>query len=225
MLILIVEDERNITKTLKMGFEDEGFLVDVAYDGQEGYEKAAVNDYDAIVLDLMLPKMPGLEVCKKLRAEKNYTPIIMLTARDTTEDKITGLDMGADDYLAKPFSFGELLARVNSIIRRSSEKGPVLKVDNIELDPKGRVVTRKGKQIDLTAKEYNLLEYMMNHSNQILTRDQIINHVWDYNYESFNNPVDVYILRLRKKLERKFPQEKKVLHSVRGLGYKLGTKK
>jgi DNA-binding response OmpR family regulator len=223
MNILIVEDEKNIANSLRLGFLDEGFTVDVCNDGDSAYDKASESDFDVIVLDVMLPGMNGIEVCKRLRADKNHTPIIMLTAKDSLEDKVLGLETGADDYVVKPFSFEELLARVRSLIRRSTTGETNIKVDTLELNPTTRIVCRSGKEIELTAKEYNLLEYLMSHANQILTRDQIINHVWDYNYESFNNPVDVFVLRLRKKIETAFPGEKKIIHTIRGLGYKIGA--
>jgi DNA-binding response OmpR family regulator len=223
MRILIIEDERNIANNLKTGFVDEKFAVDVAYDGTEGYDLASVEEYDAVILDLMLPGMNGLDICKKLRAEKNHTPILMLTAKDSVEDRVSGLEIGADDYLIKPFSFEELLARVKSLIRRSTNIDPILKVDSLELNPISHIVTRCGTEINLTGKEYVILEYLMHHTNEILTRDQIINHVWDYSYESFGNIVDVFMVRLRNKIEKPFPKEKKLISTVRNIGYRFGA--
>jgi len=224
MRLLIVEDEKNIANNLKVGFMDEGFNVSVAYDGNDGYQLASDETFDVIILDIMLPGMDGIKICQNLRAEKNYTPIIMLTARDSIENRVLGLETGADDYLVKPFSFSELLARVRSLIRRATSKEPVITVDNLQVDPNKHTVKRAGRDIELTAKEYYLLEYLVSHPNQVLTRDQIIDHVWDYNYDGFSNPVDVFMLRLRKKLEDNFPKEKKLIHTIRGLGYKFGVK-
>jgi DNA-binding response OmpR family regulator len=223
MRILIVEDEVNIANNLRMGFLDENYVVDVVHDGNEAYDLASVEEFDVIILDLMLPGMDGVTLCKSLRQEKVYTPIIMLTAKDAVEDKVKGLEAGADDYLVKPFSFEELLARVKSLIRRTNIKEQILKVDTLELNPSSHIVKRSGREINLTGKEYILLEYFMNHPNQILTRDQIINHVWDYSYDSFSNIVDVFIKRLREKIETPFPKERKLFTTVRGLGYRFGV--
>lgn len=222
MKVLIVEDEINIANSLKKGFIDEGFQTDVSYDGESGYDNAAVNEYDCIILDLMLPKMNGEDICKNLRKEGNLTPIIILTAKGSVQERVLGLEIGADDYIVKPFSFVELLARVRAIIRRSNDKTPILKVDTLELNPNTHIVARSGKEIFLTGKEYVLLEYLMNHSDQILTRDQIIEHVWDYSYDNIGNIVDVFINRLRNKLETPFRKEKKLIHTARNVGYRFG---
>lgn len=222
MKILVVEDQKNIADSLKKGFLDENFQVDVAYDGEVGYENAAVNEYDCIILDLMLPKLPGETICKNLRKENNLTPIIILTARSSVSEKVLGLEIGADDYMVKPFSFVELLARVRALIRRSNDKSPLLTVGTLELNPNTHIVKRAGKEIFLTGKEYALLEYLMNHSDQVLTRDQIIEHVWDYSYDNIGNIVDVFINRLRSKLEIPFKKEQKLLHTVRNIGYRFG---
>lgn len=224
MNILIIEDNKSIANNLKKGFMNEGFAATVAYEGNSGYTLAADSEFDVIILDIGLPGKDGLSICKSLREEKNFTPIIMLTAKDSMEDKILGLETGADDYIIKPFSFGELLARVKSVIRRSTTVTPVLTVDNLNLDSNKHTVSRKGKDINLTAKEYHLLEYLMSHPDQVLTRDQIITHVWDYNYDSFSNPVDVFMKRLRKKIEDDFANQKKLIHTIRGLGYKFSDK-
>jgi DNA-binding response OmpR family regulator len=223
MKLLIVEDEKNIANSLKKGFADEGFQVDIAYDGELGYDNAAVNEYDCIILDLMLPKMNGEDICKSLRQEGNLTPILILTARGSVHERVLGLEIGADDYLVKPFSFVELLARVKALIRRSNEKSPILKVDSLELNPSTHIVKRSGKEIFLTGKEYALLEYLMNHTDHVLTRDQIIEHVWDYSYDNIGNIVDVFINRLRTKLEAQFKKEKKLIHTVRNIGYRFGV--
>jgi DNA-binding response OmpR family regulator len=225
MKILIVEDEKNIANSLKKGFVDEEFQVDVAYDGETGYDNAAVNEYDAIILDLMLPKMNGEDICRNLRKEGILTPIIILTAKGSVQERVLGLEIGADDYLVKPFSFIELLARIKALIRRSNEKSPILKVDTLELNPNTHIVKRSGKEIFLTGKEYVLLEYLMNHSDQILTRDQIIEHVWDYSYDNIGNIVDVFINRLRNKIEAPYKKEKKIIHTVRNIGYRFGIVK
>lgn len=222
MKILIVEDEKNIANSLKRGFIDESFQADVAHDGETGYDLAAVNEYDCIILDLMLPKVSGEDICKNLRKEGNLTPIIILTARGSVQERVLGLEIGADDYMVKPFSFVELLARVKALIRRSNEKSPIIKVDTVELNPNTHIVKRSEKEIFLTGKEYVLLEYLMNHSDQILTRDQIIEHVWDYSYDNIGNIVDVFINRLRNKLETPFKKEKKLIHTARNVGYRFG---
>ncbi len=223
MRILVVEDEKTLAESLKTGLTDEKFAVDVINDGKEGYELAATEEYDTIILDIMLPGMDGVTICGKLRAEDIHTPIIMLTAKDALDDKLTGFMYGADDYLVKPFSFEELLARIRALIRRSTVKESVLKIDNLLLNPSAHIVTRKGKEISLTGKEYALLEYFMHHPNQILTREQILNHVWDYSYDSMSNIIEVLIRRLRNKIDRDFPEDKKLFTTVRGLGYRLGT--
>lgn len=221
MRILVVEDEKALAHTIKTGLEDERFAVDVLYNGKEAYEQATIEEYDAIILDRMLPDMDGVTVCKKLREEKVFTPIIMLTARSSTEDKIEGLNGGADDYMPKPFNFGELLARVHSLIRRATTKEPTLRLDTLTVDPLKHTVTRSGRDILLTAKEYALLEFFMRHPNQIVTREQIVGHVWDYSYDSMSNTIEVLIKRLREKIDKTFPEDKQLLVTVRGMGYKL----
>lgn len=223
MRLLLVEDEKILAENIRTGLRDEKFAVDVLANGKEAYEQAATEEYDLIILDIMLPGMDGISVCKNLRDDNIYTPILMLTAKDAIEDKIHGLNSGADDYLVKPFSFEELLARTRALIRRSTVKEPILKVDNLELNPSTHVVTRKGKEITLTGKEYSLLEYFMHHPNQILTREQILNHVWDYSYDSLSNIIEVLIRRLRNKIDKAFPKEKQLFSTIRGLGYRLGV--
>lgn len=221
MRILVVEDEVSLAQSIKTGLEDEKFAVDIINNGAEAYEQASTEEYDAILLDRMLPEMDGIEICKKLRTEKNFTPILMLTARDTVDDKVEGLNSGADDYLAKPFSFDELLARIQSLIRRSTTNETILKLDSLTVDPITHIVKRKNKEITLTAKEYALLEFFMRHPNQVVTREQIINHVWDYSYDSMSNTIEVLIKRLRDKVDIAFPKENKLFATVRGMGYKL----
>lgn len=221
MRILIIEDDVNIAENIKTGLIDENFAVDISNDGQEGYEMASGNSYDGIILDLMLPNMDGQEICTKLRSKKVQTPILMLTAKDTLDDIVAGLDLGADDYMVKPFSFEELLARIRSLIRRSKGNDPVLKVGSLELNPSSHLVQRAGEEIRLTGKEYALLEYLMRHANQILSKEQILNHVWDYSYDSLSNIIEVLIRRLRNKIDRSFPKEKPLFQTIRGIGYRI----
>lgn len=223
MRILVIEDNKILAESIKSGLTEENYAVDAVNDGRLGYEQAAVEDYDAVVLDIMLPGMDGTEICRNLRREKNNVPILMLTARDTIEDKISGLNLGADDYLVKPFSFEELVARLRALIRRSNKSGTILTVDNLELDPAAHTVKRSGKEVKLTGKEYTLLEYFMINSGRILTREQIVTHVWDYAYDAESNTIDVLVARLRTKIDRAHPQEKPLFSTVRGLGYKLGV--
>ena len=218
MRILLVEDDKNIAGFIKKGLTEENYAVDVFYDGEDGAYWAKENDYDLIILDIMLPKKDGIEVCKEIRRKNIITPIIMLTAKDTIEDKIKGLDEGADDYLTKPFSFEELLARVRALLRRTQKyKTKTLKVADLELDPAMRKVTRAGKEITLTGKEYALLEYMMRNKERVLTEVMIIEHIWDINYDPMTNVVNVYIHHLRQKIDKGF--EKKLIHTIRGSGY------
>ena len=222
MRILVVEDETLLAQSLKTGLEDEHFAVDVFSNGQEAYEQAATEEYDVILLDIMLPGMDGITICQKLRDEKNYTPIIMLTAKDTIEDKVTGLDIGADDYLVKPFSFEELLARIRSVVRRTTTNELILTVDSLTLNPATHIVKRGTAEIELTGKEYALLEYFMHHPGHVLTREQILSHVWDYSQDLMSNIIEVLMKRLREKIDKAFPKEKPLFTTVRGLGYKLG---
>lgn len=222
MRILVVEDETLLGESLKTGLEDENFAVDLLQDGQAAYEQAVTEEYDVILLDIMLPGIDGITICKKLREEKNYTPIIMLTAKDTVDDKVIGLNSGADDYLIKPFSFEELLARIRSVVRRTTTKDPVLSVDTLTLNPITHIVTRSGREIELTGKEYALLEYFMHHPGHVLTREQILSHVWDYSTDLMSNIIEVLMKRLREKIDKNFPEQKTLFTTVRGLGYKLG---
>ena len=218
MRLLIVEDEKKVAGFIKKGLEEETYAVDVAYDGEEGFHLAELNQYDMIILDLMLPKMDGLEVLTRLRDKKVNIPILLLTAKDAVEDKVTGLNKGADDYLTKPFAFSELLARVRSLLRRGqAETQTELKVSDLSLDLVSHKVNRNGEEIELTGKEYSLLEYFMRNEGKVLTRTMIAEHVWDYNFDTFTNVIDVYVNHLRKKIDKKYPV--KLLHTLRGIGY------
>jgi len=218
MRLLIVEDEKKVAGFIKKGLEEETYAVDVAYDGEEGFHLAELNQYDMIILDLMLPKMDGLEVLTRLRDKKVNTPILLLTAKDAVEDKVMGLNKGADDYLTKPFAFSELLARVRSLLRRGqAETKTELKVSDLSLDLVSHKVIRNGEEIELTGKEYSLLEYFMRNEGKVLTRTMIAEHVWDYNFDTFTNVIDVYVNHLRKKIDKKYPV--KLLHTLRGIGY------
>lgn len=220
MRILIVEDEHKIANSIKQGLEQEKYTVDVAYNGTSGYDLAHSENYDLIILDSMLPFINGIEIIKKLRFEQIHTPILMLTARGQIEDKIEGLDTGADDYVTKPFAFTELLARIRALIRRPKKTiGLVLKVDDLTVNTNTYMVRRNNKIIKLSSKEYALLEYLIRHKNQIIKKEQIINHVWNYDSNILPNSVEVYIKHLRDKIDKNFP--KKLIQTVRGFGYKI----
>ncbi|GAB4293545.1 MAG: response regulator transcription factor [Desulfuromonadia bacterium] len=219
MKILVVEDEKKVSSFVKRGLEEEKFEVDTAFDGEEGLAMALKNPYDLIILDWMLPKRDGIAVLHELRKEKT-TPVLMLTAKDSVDDIVSGLESGSDDYLTKPFAFAELLARVKALVRRSEyDRGAELKFADLRIDPVTHKVWRGENEIDLTAKEYALLEYFMRNPNQVLTRTMIADHVWDYTFDSFTNIIDVYVNYLRKKIDRDYP--KKLIHTVRGVGYIL----
>lgn len=223
MRILVVEDEHRIANTLKKGLEQERYAVDVAYDGTDGFDLVSTEDYDLIILDLMLPGMDGLVFCQELRKKNIHTPILILTAKGQIQDKVDGLDRGADDYLTKPFSFEELLARVRALSRRPKNSiETVLVVNDLELDPKQYLVKRSHKPIQLSSKEFSLLEYLMRNPHKILTKEQIISHVWDYDYDILPNTVEVYIRNLRQKIDLPFKNKKPLIHTVRGFGYKTG---
>jgi len=220
MRILVVEDERRIAAFIKRGLEEESYAVDVAYDGEEALDWTAVVDYDLILLDVLLPKMDGVQVCRELRAKGSQVPVLMLTARDAIEDRISGLDSGADDYLVKPFAFQELLARIRALWRRSGQaKTTRLHVGGLVLDTITHRADREGKVIELTAREYGLLEFLMRHPGQALSRTRIAEHVWNYDFYTTSNVVDVYIRNLRRKVDRGF--EEKLIKTVRGVGYKI----
>jgi DNA-binding response OmpR family regulator len=220
MRILLVEDNRRLSSSLKMSLADDGYAVDAAYDGVEGQELAEMTPYDLIILDIMLPLRDGLEVCRELRQQKVNVPILMLTARDAVEDRVKGLDSGADDYLVKPFAIDELHARLRALLRReSTDKSGVLKIADLSLDPAVHQVVRCGEILDLTAKEFALLEYLMRNPNRLITREMAEDHVWSYDYDGASNVVDVYIRRLRRKIDE--PYELKLIETVRGVGYRI----
>lgn len=223
MRILVVEDEHRIANSIKKGFEQESYAVDVAYDGEAGYDLASTEDYDLIVLDLMLPKMDGIEMTKQLRKENIHTPILILTAKGQIEDRVKGLDTGADDYLVKPFSFEELLARVRALSRRPKNSlGTVLEVKGLTLNPKTYEVKRDDKNIKLSSKEFSLVEFLMRNAGKIMSKDQIISHVWDYDADVLPNTVEVYIKSLRNKIDAPFKNKEPLITTVRGFGYKIG---
>lgn len=222
MHILIIEDEQRLARLLRRVLTEERHTVDIVHNGEEGFTLAQSNSYDLVVLDLMLPGMDGLEICRQLRKDKIAIPLLMLTARRSVEDRVTGLNVGADDYLTKPFAMAELLARVNALLRRR-ERSPngsnLLQVADLTLDLTRHEVQRAGKVIELTAKEFALLEYMMRHPGQVLTRTQITDQVWRYDLEALSNVVDIYIHYLRDKIDRGFARS--LVKTVRGVGYKL----
>jgi len=223
MRILVVEDEHKIASSIKKGLEQESFAVDVAHDGLEGYDLAAGEEYDAIVLDLLLPEMDGITVCKKLREENIHTPILILTARGELNDKVDGLNAGADDYLVKPFAFEELLARLKALTRRPKNSlGSTLSYQDLSLDTQSYEVRRNNKIIRLSRKEFSLLEYLLRHVEKVLTKEQIIAHVWDYNADILPNTVEVYIGYLRNKIDKPFKNKPRLIHTIRGFGYKIG---
>ena len=220
MRVLLVEDEEKVASFIQNGLREEGYAVDVAYNGQDGLDMAESNDYDLIVLDLMLPGRSGLDVLERLREEHIFTPVLVLTAKDSIQDKVRGLDSGCDDYLTKPFSFDELLARIRALFRRCQDQPTAkLSVDDLVLNPVSRKVTRDGKRIDLTAKEYALLDYLMRNAGRVLSRAQIAEHVWDLDFDTFTNIIDVHINHLRRKVDDGF--DKKLIRTVRGMGYSI----
>lgn len=218
MKILVVEDEKKVSKFIQQGLEEERYAVTVASDGQQGETLASNEKFDLIILDILLPKKDGISVLKALRAKRINTPVLLLTAKSSIENKVEGLDSGADDYLTKPFSISELLARMRSLLRRgTSEKNTLLNVGDLQLDLVLHKAIRGEKSIELTAREYALLEYFMRNVNHVLTRSIISEHIWNYNFDSGTNVVDVYINHLRNKIDDGF--EKKLIHTVRGVGY------
>jgi heavy metal response regulator len=225
--ILVVEDEVKLAKLIKRVLEEERYQVDITHDGERGLEMALVGSYDLLILDLMLPKVTGLEICRKVRQEQSRVPVLMLTARDAINDRVAGLDAGADDYLVKPFAFEELLARVRAQLRRQIQPENLanqsLKYEDLELDLIRHEVTRGGKRIELTAKEFALLEYLMRNAGQVLTRDQIISKVWEYDFDANSNVVDIYIHYLRAKIDDE-KASRKLIKTVRGVGYSLRVK-
>jgi DNA-binding response OmpR family regulator len=222
MRILVVEDDSRMVDVIAQGLRENSYAVDIAHDGDAGLYQTSINDYDVIILDVLLPKRDGFEVCRELRARANTTPILMLTARAAIDDRITGLDAGADDYLTKPFSFRELLARIHALLRRDAQLRPdVLEIGDLVLDSVSHRVSRANREVQLTAKEYALLEYLARRAGQLVSRAEIAAHVWDDTFDPFSNTIEVYMNRLRKKIDG--DQSVKLLHTRRGEGYILDT--
>jgi two-component system OmpR family response regulator len=218
--LLVVEDDPKVAAAVARGLRSEGYAVDVAADGDGALLEATVIDYDAIVLDVMLPRRDGFEVCRQLRARGNHAPVLVLTARGSIEDRIAGLDAGADDYLPKPFHFGELLARVRALLRRGpAERAPRLVVGELDVDPATRHVTRAGRPVELTAREFAVLEYLARHPGEAISRTRLLEHVWDENHTGSTNVVDVYVGYLRRKLEAPFGRP--LIRTIRGVGFAL----
>src|SRR3989344_5074372 len=222
MRVLLVEDEHRLSNVIKKGLEEDGLAVDAAYDGEEGRYMAENEDYDLIILDVMLPKIDGVEICRQLRSKSNKTPILMLTARSTLEDKVAGLDSGADDYLPKPFAFLELRSRIQALLRRSRQEAtPLLTLSNLQLDPIRNQTVRAGRKAELTPKEFAVLEFLLRHKNEVVTRTMITEHVWDYNFEGMSNVVDVFVAAIRRKIDKN--SAVKLIHTIHGVGYKAGV--
>ena len=220
MRLLVIEDEQKIARVITESLKREKYAVDVAYDGEEGFNLADSQPYDLLIVDRMLPGLEGTEIVKKLRENGKNMPILFLTALSTTEDKTLGLDVGADDYLTKPFAIDELLARVRALLRRPPIQQPdILKIDDLKIDKQQQTVTRAGKNIGLTNKEYALLEYLMQHPNQTLSKETLIDHVWDFDADILPNNVEAYIKNLRQKIDKPF--KKQLIKTVRGFGYRI----
>src|SRR5436190_12741067 len=219
MRILVVEDEKKVANFIKKGLQQEGYAADIAQDGEEALESAMAFDYDAMVLDLMLPKKSGLDVLRTIRASKPKLAVLVLTAKGSLEDKVTGFDAGADDYLIKPFAFAELSARIRALLRRGAAKDNKLKAGDLEMDTSTRQVRRGGQPIDLKLKEYALLEFLLRNAHRAVTRTMIVEHVWDIHFDSISNVVDVHINSLRNKIDKGFNPP--LIHTVRGVGYML----
>ena len=220
MRILVVEDNHRLSTSLKLNLAHEGYSVDTAYDGQEGQDLAELAPYDLIILDVLLPAKDGFEVCRDLRRRRIHTPILLLTARDSVADRVEGLDCGADDYLVKPFAMRELLARLRALLRRQQPYQPGrLEMGSLVVDPSTHTALRAGHPIELTPKEFALLEFLLRHPNQVVTRQLIEQHIWNYDFECESNVIDVYVRRLRRKIDDPFPV--KLLTTVRGIGYRL----
>jgi len=224
MKILIIEDQENLAQLMKRGLEKEGYAADYVTDGEAGQTRIELHnkDYDVIMLDLMLPKRSGFEVCKNVRQSGISTPILVLTAKDSLEDKVALLDLGADDYLVKPFQFDELLARIRALTRRPEKVLPVeLKVNDLVLNSANKAISKGGEDIKLTLTEFRLLEYLMRHPNQVVERESLVDNIWDFNFDSFSNIVDVYINRLRKKIDK--GKDSNLIETVRGVGYRINA--
>ncbi|MDP9299411.1 MAG: response regulator transcription factor [Actinomycetota bacterium] len=220
MRILVVEDEPKVARAIRRGLEEHAYAVDLSADGADALSMATEYDYDAVVLDLMIPEPDGVAVCRELRRRERWAPILMLTARGAVEDRMSGLDAGADDYLIKPFAFGELLARLRAIVRgRSGSRPAVLQVGDLCVDPASHTVSRSGHPVELTAREYSLLEFLVRHAGEVVTRTQILEHVWDLHYDGSSNIVNVYVGYIRRKLEDPF--DRPLIRTVRGVGYSL----
>ncbi len=222
MKILVVEDEHRLAQAIKEGLEQERYAVDVAYDGEDGYNTARADEYDLIILDVMLPVIDGYEVCRRLRFEGDHTLVLMLTAKDQDTDVVTGLDAGADDYLVKPFSFDVLMARIRALLRRPHDTlGEQLQVANLVLDPASKEVTRGDTLIKLSPKEFAILEYIMRHPGKILSKNNIMTHVWNFDADILPNNLEVFITHLRAKIDKPFSAPA-LIHTVRGFGYRIG---
>ncbi len=220
MRILVIEDEKKVASFIKKGLEEEFYSVDIAFDGKEGLKLGLTEEYDLIILDLMLPFKDGLSILKELREEKIFTPVLILTARDAIQDKVTGLDSGADDYLAKPFSFEELLARIRALLRRNSaDKNNILRAGELKLDTQSHKAFRNDIEIQLTAKEYSILEYLMRNKNRVISRTKLSEHIYEFHFDPETNVIDVHINKLRNKIDKGF--EKQLIHTVRGVGYMI----
>jgi two-component system copper resistance phosphate regulon response regulator CusR len=220
MRILLVEDEKKVADIIARGLKAERYAVDVCHDGQQGWDTANAYNYDLIILDLMLPGLSGSEILERIRRKNSLVPILILTARDRTEDKVSNFELGADDYLTKPFAFAELLVRIKALLRRGPvNRSSVLRVGDLEIDRLSQKVKRAGKKIELTGKEYSLLEYLATHPGRVFSRTMIVEHVWDQSFQGLTNIVDVYVRHLREKLDDPF--ENKLLRTVRGVGYSL----
>ena len=218
MRILVVEDEKKVASFVKKGLEEEYFSVDVAHNGKEGLDLASTEEYDIIVLDIMIPFIDGITLTKELRSRDITTPILLLTVKDSTKDKVEGLNAGADDYVTKPFAFEELIARIRALIRRNEDKKPtLLTIDDLTLDLISHTVKRNGNEIVLTPKEYSILEYLMHNKNKIISRTKLVEHVYDYHFDTETNIIDVYINKLRSKIDQ--GADKQLIHTVRGIGY------
>jgi two-component system OmpR family response regulator len=223
MRLLVVEDDAKLARALERGLQREGYAIDLADTGDDALAQATTNDYDAVVLDVMLPGIDGFAVCREMRSSERWAPVLMLTARDQVGDRIRGLDAGADDYLVKPFDFGELLARLRALIRRGpTERPPVLEVGDLRIDPAARTVTRRGREIELTVRDFALLQFLAQRAGSVVSREDLLEHVWDNADEGSTNVVDVYVGYLRNKVEKPF--RGKIIRTVRGVGFMLEAK-
>jgi DNA-binding response OmpR family regulator len=222
MRILVVEDEKKVASFIKKGLQQEGYAVDTVHEGPEAVQNATAFDYDLVILDLMLPKRPGLEVLREIRSRKSNLPVLVLTAKGALEDKVAGLDAGADDYLIKPFAFAELSARIRALLRRGAQENTRLRIADLEMDTAARQVRRAGQIIDLKMKEYALLEFLLRNAYRPVTRTMIVEHVWDIHFDSVSNVVDVHINSLRNKIDKGF--DPPLIHTIRGVGYMLSDR-